>query len=89
MNPSLSNNNEDFFRRSENGSFTGAMDIYNYMSASFLLGKNFGTADLRHPEEQPFAVSDEIATPSIRPFNSVRSIMTLNRYRLVPLTRFA
>ncbi len=64
MNPSLSNNNEDFFKKSENGDYTAAMDIYNHMSTSSdALNKLYGPADLRHPEETPFAITDEVSTP--------------------------
>jgi len=64
MNPSLRNNDEDFFKQSENGEYTGAMDIYNHMAFnSSALSKLYGPADLRHPEEMPFAITDEVSTP--------------------------
>ncbi len=68
MNPSLRNNDEDFFRQSENGAYTAAMDIYRHMAFdSSALNKLYGPASLRHPEEAPFARADAIDTPEDTP----------------------
>lgn len=65
MNPTVSRSNpkEDFFLQSENGSYTAAMDIFNYMSNP---SRNyvFGPADLRNPEEMPFGMDDAVSTPT-------------------------
>ena len=70
MNSSISSNSpqEDFFRESESngGGFTAAKQIYDYMSAS---NRNFitGPADLRNPDEMPFAEDDFVSTPTNTP----------------------
>jgi|GEM_PF-2647792 len=68
MNPTVSRSNpkEDFFKESENGSYTAAMDIYNYMSSP---SRNyvFGPAELRNPEEMPFGIDDAVSTATDTP----------------------
>ena len=67
MNPSLLfSQPESFFNESEDGSFTAAKQIYDYMSPS---NRAFvtGPADLRNPDEMPFAVDDFISTPTNTP----------------------
>ena len=63
MNSNVSNAGQDFFTVDiVIGGFTAAKSIYDYMSVP---GRSFvyGPADLRHPEEIPFAIDDNISTP--------------------------
>jgi len=76
MNSSISNNTQDFFRENntDGGGFTAAMEIYEYMSSS---SRNdiYGAAPLRHAEELPFAVDDNVSTDQNTPvtFNPVEN----------------
>jgi MAM domain, meprin/A5/mu/Bacterial Ig domain len=65
MNPSRIAGNENFYADSENGAYTGAKDIYNYMSTSGSAETNqYGGGPLRDPAQIPFAIDDTVNTPA-------------------------